>query len=47
LDSLDVTTNVELFGLVVEVGSGRVGDIVGTEDLLGLEGLVGLVDVGD
>lgn len=47
LDRLDVSTNVELLDLVVEVGGGGVSNIIGTQDLLGLERLVGLVDVGD
>lgn len=47
LDGLDVSTNVKLLHAVVEVGSGRVGNVICAKDLLGLEGLVGLVDVGD
>lgn len=47
LDGLDGTTDVELFGLVVEVGGSRVGNVIGTKDLFGFEGFVGLVNVGD
>jgi hypothetical protein len=47
LDGLDVSTNVELLGLVVEVERGWVGDIVRAKNLLGLESLVGLVDIGN
>lgn len=33
LDSLDFTTDVELLGLVVQVGDGRVGVIIRTHDI--------------
>jgi hypothetical protein len=45
LDGLDLTTDVELAGLVVEVRDSGVGNVVGAKDLLGLELLVGAVDV--
>jgi hypothetical protein len=47
LDGLNVTTNVKLLHLVVQVERGRVGDVVSAKDLLSLERLVGLVDVGN
>lgn len=47
LDGLEGATDVELLGGVVKVSDGRVGEVVGAEDLLSLFGLVGLVDVGD
>ena len=47
LDGLDVSADVKLLGLVVEVEGGWVGDVVGSKDLLGFDGLVRLVDVGD
>ena len=47
LNGLNRTTNVELLHLVVEVSGSWMGDVVGTEDLLCLEGLVGFVDIRD
>jgi hypothetical protein len=47
LDSLDFTTNVKLFGLVVEVRDGGVGIVIGTHDVDSLKLLVGGVDVVD
>lgn len=47
LDGLEGTTDVELLGGVVQVSNGRMGQIIGTEDLFGLLNLVGLVNIGD
>jgi hypothetical protein len=47
VDSLNGSSNVELLDRVVEVVDGRVSQIVGTENLLRLLDLVGLVDGRD
>lgn len=47
LDSRDRSTDVELLDLVVEVEGVGMGNVVGTEDLLGLERLVWSVNVVD
>lgn len=45
LDSLDLTADVELLDIVAEVGDGRVGNVIRTQNLLSLVGLVRSVDV--
>lgn len=47
VDGLDGAANVEVLDGVVEVRDSGVRLVVGTEDLLGLVGLVGLVDRRD
>lgn len=47
LNSLDRAADVELLGSLVEVSDCRVGQVVGTEDLFGLFGLVRSVDILD
>ena len=47
LDSLDFTTDVEFFGLVVEVRDSRVGIVIGTHNVDSLKLLVGGVNVVD
>ncbi len=46
-DGLNFTTDVEFLDGLVEVGDGRVSEVIGTEDSLGLTNLVDGVDVGD
>lgn len=46
-DSLDGSSDVVLLHRVVEVSDGRVSLVVGTENLLGLVLLVGLVNRGN
>lgn len=45
LDSLDLSTNVEFLDLVTEVGDGRVGGVVGAENVDGLLNSVRGIDV--
>ena len=46
-DGLDGSTDVELLRRVVQVVDGGVRAVVGSEDVDGLGGLVGLVDIRD
>lgn len=47
LDSLYLSTEVKVVGLVAEVGDGGVGGVVGAEDFDGFLDTVGLVYVLD
>jgi hypothetical protein len=47
LNGLNLSSNVELLGLLPQVSDARVSDVVGTHDGLGLLGLVVRVDVLD
>lgn len=47
VDRFDIASDVQLVGLFVKVGNGRVRAVIGTEDRLGLLGLVEAIDVGD
>lgn len=46
-NGLDLSSDVELLGGLPEESNGRVGNVVGAENLLSFEGLVGPVDVVD
>lgn len=47
LNSLNFSANVELLGLIMEVGNRRMSDIIGSKNLFCFEGFVGRVDIED